>query len=162
MVGVVVVVVESLGEEQVMYHHWNDDALCSNLPVPRSREQAQATTNISSRRASVTSPLLLCSLVTARVRVFFLFSSSRQQQPALLHRAHLEQPQCLRADSCRETLSRHSSILVAQLLQTERPRNLPHRHDFRHSDSKGMTQVQNPRPDRDRSWGLLSSTELVL
>ena len=71
----------------------------------------------------------------------------------MIHRAHLEQPSL----SYSETLFRPSSILVAQVLQMKRSRNLPHRHDFRHSDSKAITQVQYPRPDRDRSWGLLST-----
>ena len=85
-------------------------------------------------RQSRPSPLF-SNWVAARVRAFLL-AAGRSNRPS---------PPC---DSYSETLSQHSSILVAQALQTEHSRILPQLHDFRHSDSKAMTQAQNPRPDR--------------
>jgi len=121
------------------YDDWNDDALRSNLPVPRTREQAQATTNkprpvFFFAQVSHVPTFFFCSLVAARVRAFLLAAGlgNRPSSTGFIWNrpSHL----------FRETLSRHSSILVAQALQTERSRTLPHLHDFRHSDSIAVTR----------------------
>jgi len=126
------------------YDDWNDDALRSNLPVPRTREQAQATTNkrplltpgrsSSFAQVSHVPTFFFCSLVAARVRAFLLAAGlgNRPSSTGFIWNSP--------SHSFRETLSRPSSILVAQALQTERSRTLPHLHDFRHSDSEVVTR----------------------